>query len=531
MTTAVLKRVLIAVALAGVAWACGSPESEGGPPLVYCSEDDPEGFDPAIHTTGTTFDASSRQVYDRLYRFESDGELEPALAESVEISDDGLVYTFHLRRGVTFHSRPPFEPTRDFNAEDVVWSLDRQRGDDAGYPYYDDTMGELLDEVVALDDHTVRMTLTEPNTTLPAILAMDFTSIISAEYYQYLQARNELAELNSNPVGTGPYQLEAYAPGVQIRYRAYPGYWRGPAPTETLVFAITPSAVARYRRLRVGDCHIMTHPAPADVEAMRNHPEIEVLEKPGLNVAYLAWNTRQPPFDNPDVRRAMAMAIDTGGLLEAVYRGTAVAAKSPIPFGMRFHAEDLEGHEYDPEAARRLLAAAGISGRLRTTIWARANIERAYMADFPLAAELIRRDLAAVGIDADVRLVPWRDFLWIAADDQRDGALFFGWTADHGDADNFVGTLLTCGAVGGLNAAQWCNAEFDAIVRRARTITDSAERAALYRRAQEIFIDQAPWVPLAHAALLNPVRREVCGYEVDPFGRHSFYGARFCETQ
>ena len=531
MTTSVL-RVLVAVALAGVAWACESPESEGGP-LVYCSEDDPQGFDPAMHTTGTTFDASSRQVYDRLYRFDSDGELEPALAESVETSDDGLVYTFHLRRGVTFHSRPPFEPTRDFNAEDVVWSLDRQRGDDAGYEYFDAmNLGELLDEVVVLDDHTVRMTLSEPNTTLPAILAMDFTSIISAEYYEHLRARDALAELDSNPVGTGPYQFEGYVPGVQIRYRAHPGYWRGPAPAERLVFAITPSAVARYRGLRVGDCDIMSLPAPADVEAMRNHPEIaEVLEKPGLNVAYLAWNTQRPPFDNPDVRRATAMAIDIGGLLEAVYRGAAIAAKSPIPIGMRFHAEDLEGHEYDPQAARRLLAAAGISGRLRTTIWAPAGIERAYMPNFPLAAELIQRDLAVVGIDADVRLVWPLDFPRIAGDDQRDGALLLGWSADQGDADEFVGTLLTCGAVGGLNAAQWCNAEFDAIVRRARTISDPAERAALYRRAQEIFIDQAPWVPLAHAALLDPVRREVCGYEVDPFGLHSFYGARFCEAE
>ena len=527
------RSVFICVALGGIACvaallpspAFGGQRSE---PLGYCSEGDPEGFDPAIHTTGTTFDASSRQVYDRLFWFNPDGVLESALAVSYEVSDDGLVYTIHLRRDVTFHSRPPFVPTRNFNAEDVVLSLNRQRGD-AGYEYWESMgMGELLDEVVVLDEYTVQMTLSEPNTTLLAILAMDFTSIISAEYYEYLESRDALAELNTHPIGTGPYQFVLYVPGAQVRFRAHPGYWRGPPPTETLVFVITPDAIARYRRLRIGDCQIMSLPSPADVPAMRDNPEIEVLEKPGLNVAYLAWNTRRPPFDDPEVRVAMGMAIDVEGLLASVYRGTAIAAKSPIPLGMQFHAADLEGHEYDPGAARQRLADAGISG-LRTTIYAPSNIERGYMPAFRLAAELIQRDLAAIGVDADVRLVPWLEFLEIAADENRDGAVVFGWTADHGNPDNFVGLLLTCGAVGGLNSAHWCNDEFDEIVRRARTITDPAEGAELYRRAQEIFIEEAPWVPIAHAVILKPVRRELCGYEVDPFGLHGFYGARLCE--
>ena len=530
------RSVFIGVALGGIACvaallpspAFGGQRSEL---LVYCSEGDPEGFYPAIHTTGTTFDASSRQVYDRLFWFNPDGDREPALAESFEISDDGLVYTFHLRRGVTFHSRPPFVPTRNFNADDVVLSLNRQRGD-AGYEYWDSMgMGELLveeDDIVALDENTVQMTLSEPNTTLPAILAMDFTAIISAEYRDYLESRGALAELNTHPIGTGPYQFVVYVPGAQVRFRAHPGYWRGPPPTETLVFAITPDAIARYRRLRVDDCQIMSLPSPADVPAMRNNPEIEVLQKPGFNLAYLAWNTERPPFDNSEVRVAMSMAIDVDGLRAAVYRGTAEPAKSPIPPGMQFHAADLEGHEYDPGAARQRLADAGISG-LRTTIYAPSNIERGYMPNFRLAAELIQRDLAAIGVDADVRLVPWLEFLVIAADRNRDGAVVFGWTADHNDADNFVGLLLTCAARGGLNSANWCDDEFDERVRRARTITDGDEREKLYRRAQEIFIEQAPWVPIAHAPILKPVRRELCGYEVDPFGLHDFYGARLCE--
>ena len=219
------------------------------------------------------------------------------------------------------------------------------------------------------------------------------------------------------------------------------------------------------------------------------------------------------------------------GLLEAVYRATAIVAKSPIPPEMPFHAEDLEGHEYDPQAARQLLAAAGISGRLSTTIFYPTNIDRGYMPNFSLAAELIQRDLRAVGVDAELRGMLWNEFLSFAANPQREsGAVIFGWTADVNDPDNFL-RLLTCGAIPGLNAAAWCNTEFDEIVRRARTIRDPVERAALYRRAQEIFIEEAPWVPIAHALILDPVRREVCDYEVNPFGLHDFYGVRFCEAR
>ena len=538
------RSVFIGVALgvaacAAAAYPSTASAGQAGRPLVYCSEGDPEGFYPPIHTTGTTFDASSRPLYDTLYVFDSDGELVPALAESVEISDDGLVYVFRLRRGVTFHTRPWFEPTREFTAEDVRFSLIRQRGgdDDAGYEYWTDFMGmdEFLDDVVVVNDYTVRMTLSEPNATLLAILTMDFTAIASAEYYQRLRATRDaedaLDEFNTRPIGTGPYQFETYIPDALIRYRSHPGYWRGSAPTETLIFAITGDATARFLQLRFGDCHVAALPSPATIDDMRAHPDIEVLEKPGLTVSYLAWHTQRPPFDNPEVRRAMDMAINKRGLLEAVYRATAIVAKSPIPPEMPFHAEDLEGHEYDPQAARQLLAAAGISGRLSTTIFYPTNIDRGYMPNFSLAAELIQRDLRAVGVDAELRGMLWNEFLSFAANPQREsGAVIFGWTADVNDPDNFL-RLLTCGAIPGLNAAAWCNTEFDEIVRRARTIRDPVERAALYRRAQEIFIEEAPWVPIAHALILDPVRREVCDYEVNPFGLHDFYGVRFCEAR
>ncbi len=528
------RSVFIGVAL-GVA-ACATAAGQAGRPLLFCSEGDPEGFYPAIHTTGTTFDASSRQIYDPLLKSNSDGGLEYGLAESYEISDDGLSYVFVLRQGVPFHTRPWFTPTREFTAADVVFSLDRQRQSDAGYEYWDSMgMGELLAEIVEEDDYTVRITLTEPNTTLLAMLAMDFAVIVSKEYYEQLlrATRDEgdaLAEFDTRPIGTGPYQFEAYTPGAQIVYRAHPGYWRGPAPTETVIFAITPDATARFRRLRAGSCDVMALPSPAAVNAMRAHPDITLHEKPGLTVSYLAWHTQRPPFNSPDVRRAMWMAIDNVRLLAALYRGTARAAKGPIPFGMRFHADDLEGHEYDPEAARQLLEGAGISGRLSTTIYYPSDIQRGYMPSFSLAAQLIQRDLRAIGVDADLEPMLWTEFLEFARDDQREqGAVIFGWTADFGDPETFVGSLLTCGNSPGLNAAAWCDTEFDELVLRARSTTDPVERAALFRRIQQIFIEQAPWVPIAHALILDPVRREVCDYEANPYGLHEFYGVRFCE--
>ncbi|HEX6143019.1 MAG TPA: ABC transporter substrate-binding protein, partial [Geminicoccaceae bacterium] len=208
--------------------------------LVYCSEGSPEGFNPQLYTSGTTFDASSRQIYNRLVQFEpGTTDIIPALAESWEVSDDGLEYTFHLRPGVKWQSTEWFQPTRDFNADDVVFSFERQWKSD--HPYhgvsggtyeYFNSMGlqDLLQAVEKVDDQTVKFVLKQPEAPFIANMGMDFASILSAEYADAMQEAGTPEQIDLQPVGTGPFQLVAYQKDAVIRYQAHPDYWAGKAP-------------------------------------------------------------------------------------------------------------------------------------------------------------------------------------------------------------------------------------------------------------------------------------------------------------
>jgi hypothetical protein len=327
--------------------------------LVYCSEGSPEGFDPALYTAGTTFNASSRPVYSQLVEFErGTTNTVPGVAESWDVSEDGLEYTFHLRPGVKFQTTDFFTPTRDLNADDVIFSFERQR--DPNHPWHEYTAGtsweyfngmsmpDLLKEIVKVDDITVKFVLTRPEAPMIANLAMDFASIVSKEYADQLEAAGNMEQLNQQPVGTGPFQWVAYQKDAVIRYRAHPDYWDGKQPIDDLVFAITTDASVRQQKLQAGECHVAPYPNPADIEALKADPNLEVMEQEGLNVGYLAYNTQQAPFDNTKVRKALNMAINKQAILEAVYQGAGAVAKNPIPPTMWSYNEEIEDDPYDP---------------------------------------------------------------------------------------------------------------------------------------------------------------------------------------
>ena len=256
--------------------------------LVYCSEGSPEGFDPALYTAGTTFDASSHPLYNRLTEFRiGTTEVIPGLAESWDVSNDGMTVTFKLRRGVSFHSNQMFTPTRDFNADDVIFSFDRQ-GNEAN-PYFTVSGGtweyfggmsmpDLIESIEKVDDYTVVFNLARPEAPFIANMAMDFASIVSAEYADAMLAAGTPEMLNQAPIGTGPFGFQAYQKDAVIRYLRNDSYWGEPARVEALIFAITPDASVRYQKVQAGECHVMAYPNPADVEAMKASDAVVVME-------------------------------------------------------------------------------------------------------------------------------------------------------------------------------------------------------------------------------------------------------------
>ncbi len=498
--------------------------------LVFCSEGSPEGFNPQLYTSGTTFDAAGRTIFDRLVEFKrGETTIQPGLAESWDISEDGTVYTFHLREGVQFHDTEWFTPSREFNADDVLYTFRRQLNDDhpwhdvgGSYQYFNAMgMGELIEQVEKVDEHTVRFHLSRPEAPFLADMAMDFASIHSKEYADQLMEAGATEQMNQQPVGTGPFQFVAYQKDAFIRYTAHPEYWRGKAALDRLVFAITPDASVRYQKLKAGECHVMPYPNPADIEDMKADDEINVLSQPGLNIGYLAFNTQKEPFDDARVRRALNMAVNKDAIIDAVYQGAGQPAKNPIPPTMWSYNESVEDYPYDPEKARKLLEEAGVDS-LETNIWA-MPVQRPYNPNARRMAEMIQADWAEVGVDAQIVSYEWGEYLRRSGDGEHDTVLM-GWTGDNGDPDNFLYTLLSCSARSGPNRAKWCHEPFEKLIEKAKASNDKDERTRLYEQAQAVFKKQAPWLTIAHSVVHEPVRKEVKNYKVVPFGTHIFYG-------
>ena len=525
-----MRKTLLALLL------CTSLPALAAQSLVVCSEASPEGFDIAQYTAATTADASAETVYERLVQFAPGStRIVPALAESWDISADGLTYTFTLRQGVRFHATPWFTPSRELNADDVLWSFERQRDPQhpwhglapRGFPYFE-AMGfaELIDKVEALDPYHVRFTLRHPEAPFLADLAMGFTSIYSAEYAAQLLAAGTPEKLNSQPVGTGPFVFERYAKDAQVRFAGNPHYWNGKPPLDRLLLAITPDPNTRLQQLKAGACQVSLFPRPGDVAALRENKNLQVLELDSLLTAYVAINTRHKPLDDVRVRQALNLAFDRQAYLHAQFgEGNASLAAAPYPPTLPGHDQDLQPWPRDLNKARQLLADAGYAQGLKLSIWTRPG-GGPTNPNPGIGAQMLQADLAAIGISAEIRVFEWGELIKRAKHGEHD-LVFMGWAGDNGDPDNFLTPNLSCAAAAsGENQAGWCNAEFDQLIREARRITDPDRRAALYREALAIFHREAPWIALAHPRQFVVLRKDVQGFVLSPLGSNNFARVR-----
>ena len=501
--------------------------------LVYCSEGSPENFYPGINTTGTSFDVNS-QIYSRIVDFERGGtKVIPGLAERWTVSKDELEYTFYLRKGVKFHSSKSFKPTRDFNADDFIFSIERQWKENDPYfkvtssnhSYFNDMgMPKLLKTVDKVDDYTVKIVLNQPEAPFLSNLAMEYAGIQSKEYAIAMLKAGTPEKIDQDPIGTGPYQMVQYLKDALVRFKAFPQYWGGKAKIEDLIFAITPDPSVRWAKMQKGECHVMPYPNPADLDAMRKDPNVVMLEQPGLNIGYLAYNTTKKPFDDVRVRKAINMAIDKKAIISAVYLSTGLAAINPIPPTQWSYNKSIKDDAFDPAAAKKALAAAGYPNGFTTDLWA-MPVSRPYNPNAKRIAELMQADLAKIGVKAEIKSFEWGEYRKrMQAGEHQMGMM--GWTGDNGDPDNFLNNLLGCDSAktNGSNVAKFCYQPFEDLVKKAKVVSNPAERTKLYEKAQVIFKEQAPWFTIAHAVQLAPVRKEVIDFKLSPFGRHTFYG-------
>ncbi|GHI00179.1 ABC transporter substrate-binding protein [Neobacillus kokaensis] len=491
--------------------------AEGGAPakdtLVYGRGGDSASLDPITTTEGETFKVTIN-IFETLLNYgEQDTTIHPGLAEKWEVSDDGLTYTFNLRQGVKFHDGT------DFNAEAVIFNFNRwMNGDAEKFPYY--TMfggfkkdeGHVIKEIKAIDDHTVQFTLKRPQAPFLKNLAMSMFGIASpAALEKYGD------DFRKNPVGTGPFKFVEWKANDKIVIEKNTEYWDKSLPKlNKIIFRVIPENTARLNALANGEIDVMDGLNNSDEATVTANDKLQIIERPSMNVGYLGLTTTRKPFDNKLVRQAINHAIDKKTIIDAFYGGKALAAKNPMPPSIEGYNDAIQEYPYDLEKAKALLKEAGLEKGFEIDLWA-MPVARPYMPEAQKVAEVIQESLSKINIKANIKSVDWPTYLDKATKGEFD-MFMLGWTGDNGDPDNFLYTLLDKDSIGANNNAQYSNDELHDILIEAQTISDQEKRNELYKKAQEIIHEDAPWVPLVHSTPLLAAAKDVANYLPHPTG-------------
>ncbi|NYH08095.1 ABC transporter substrate-binding protein [Pseudomonas moraviensis] len=527
--------------LVGAGLLASAPFATAATNLVFCSEGSPAGFDPGQYTTGTDFDASAETMFNRLTQFERGGTaVIPGLATKWDISDDGLTYTFHLREGVKFHTTPYFKPTREFNADDVLFTFNRMINKDdpfrkaypTEFPYFTDMgMDTNITKIDKVDDHTVKFTLKEVDAAFIQNMAMSFASVQSAEYAAQLLKEGKAADINQKPIGTGPFVFKSYQKDSNIRYTGNKDYWKpDDVKIDNLIFAITTDPSVRIQKLKKNECQVTLFPRPADLAALKADPALKMPDQAGFNLGYIAYNvmdkvkgSNEPnPLADLRVRQALDMSVNKPQIIDSVYQGAGQLAVNAMPPTQWSYDTTIKDAKYDPEKAKELLKEAGVKEGTEIVLWA-MPVQRPYNPNAKLMAEMLQSDWKKIGLNVKIQSYEWGEYIKRSKGGENQGMLI-GWSGDNGDPDNWLNVLFGCDSLSGNNFSKWCDKKFDGLVKEAKRTTDQAKRTELYKEAQHVLKDAVPMTPIAHSTVYQPMRANVQDFKISPFGLNSFYG-------
>ncbi|MBO9456427.1 ABC transporter substrate-binding protein [Paracoccus sp. R12_1] len=452
---------------------------------------EPKSLDPAAVTAVNDFRILVN-VYEGLTRYE-DGTLQPGpgLATAWDISDDGTVYTFTLRDGVTFHDGTPF------NAEAVKFNFDRMLDED--HPYHDTGPFPLafffgaVEKTEAIDDLTVRFTLNEPYAPFLSNLAYPTGLLVSPE-----AVKANGADFGRNPVGTGPFKFVEWKSNERVVIDRYDDYWGEAAGAQAVVFRPITDANTRVAEMLAGGIDMMVEVPPTSINQFQGD-EYTIHEQAGPHLWFLILNTKEGPFADVKLRQAANYAINKEAIVNDVLEGTATVAAGPTPpaFAWAYN-DELASYPHDPEKARQLIAEAGAEGTELTFYVTEGG---SGMLDPVPMGTAIQADLEAVGFDVAIETYEWNTFLGEVNPGLEGKADMAEMAWMTNDPDTLPYLTLRTEALpdnGGFNSGYYSNEKVDELLESARTATDQEERARLYREMQAIVHEDAPWVFVAN---------------------------------
>ncbi|QCB95266.1 ABC transporter substrate-binding protein [Cellulomonas shaoxiangyii] len=506
---------------------------EGRSTFIFAASSDPASLDPAFANDGESFRVA-RQIFEGLVGVEP-GTADPAplLAESWEVSEDGLEYTFDLKEGVTFHDGTPFD------GEAVCANFERwnnltgvAQSESLSYYWQKVNGGFATSDVESLngtgkyescaapDDGTAVITLRSPLPELVAALSLPSFSMQSPTALEEYDADNVTGEgdtpvlpeyATAHPTGTGPYVFESWSPGEEVVLTANEDYWGEQGQVRRIVFPIISDATARRQALQAGDIDGYDLVGPADVSALEE-AGFQIVNRDPFNILYLGMNQANPDLADVRVRQAIAHAVNKEALVaQTLPEGTEVATNFVPPSVVGWN-EDVATYEYDPDKARQLLADAGKSG-LTIDFNYPTNVSRPYMPTPEQVFTAVEADLEAVGITVNPVPAPWNpEYLDTIQGGSEHGLHLLGWTGDYNDTYNFIGVFFG----GASNEWGFDNAELFQAVNDARYVADPDEQQTAYEDANAAIMEFLPGVPLAHPVPSLAFKPDVHGYPASP---------------
>jgi peptide/nickel transport system substrate-binding protein len=480
--------------------------------LVVSMAADPTGLDPEAVLNNTSGFVMAT-IYDGLIRYKPGTvEVEPGLAESWEVSSDGLSYTFHLRRDIKYHDGTPF------SAQALIATLDRQLNkNDPNYIYnsgpvqsYTDFTYGSVTSYRAIDDSTVEVKMKAPSAALLASLAMVWNGVVSptavAKYGK---------EFRNHPVGTGPFIFREWRERDQVTLDANPDYWKGKPKVDHLVFKEYPDSQAALLALKRGDVQIMGDVATPVIASIRGDASLVLLTQPGLAVNGMAMPNEVPPFTDKRVRQALNYAVDKQAIDKALYSDLATPMVSPLPEAQWGFDPSMKGYPYDPAKAKELLAAAGVKPGLKVELLAYST-PRGYNPAGPDLAVALQGYFQKVGIEADVRKLDIGAFLATVRSGKYQGMFISGFSGDNGDPDNFLNALFNSSQMPVGDTEHYKNLAVDQLMDEAAREPDHGKRVAMYRTIQHQILEDAPWVFVNSVLQVRAARKEVVGFRLNP---------------
>ncbi|MGK7223061.1 ABC transporter substrate-binding protein [Kocuria flava] len=464
----------------------GEVDTEGYLEVAIAGE--PDQLDP--HSTSAYFSFQILEnVYDTLVEPDADLEMQPALAESWEVSEDQLSWTFHLREGVTFHDGSAF------TAEDVVYSYDRIIDEQLANAY----RLAAVEDVVAVDEHTVRIDVSQPT---PALLA----AIGGYKGMAIVERGNvESGDVQLDPVGTGPFEVVGNAASTAVTLRANEDYWGGGPHVPGVVYRFISEGTTALADLTAGEVHWTDSIPPQRVESLRRNPDVEVASVPSTDYWYLTMNQARPPFDSRDARRAVAQAIDREALAQVTWYGSATVNQTAVPETSVWYHE-YAPFEQDLDRARELAESSGLAGR---TVGLMVTNE---YPETVTAAQVVAANLDEIGVATEIRTLDFATWL----DEQARGnfdMLLLGWLGNVDVNDYYYNQHHSEGSN---NAQGYSSPEVDRLLDAGRTETDPEARKELYDRAAERIVDDASYVYLYNPDVVQAWAPELEGYEPRP---------------